>query len=84
MRLMSHYHGHVIGIKGPEFCDNLIQLDNITGYLHSKIEYHGLYDLNIVPLSDYGMVTIKLDNDTGISSDVKNLIIVNHNLEYSD
>lgn len=82
MRLMSHYHGHVIGIKGPEFRDILIQLDNITKYLHSNIEYHGLYVLNTDRLTDYGMVSVKLYNDTGIFSDVKNVIIVNHNLEY--
>ena len=55
------YHGHMIGIKGSEFDDILKKLDNITKYLHNKIEYHGLHDLNIVHLSDHGMATVKLD-----------------------
>ncbi|XP_048261105.1 bis(5'-adenosyl)-triphosphatase enpp4 isoform X1 [Bombus terrestris] len=55
------YHGHVIGIKGPQFDDILRKLDNITRYLHNKIEYHGLHDLNVVHLSDHGMATVKLD-----------------------
>lgn len=29
--------------------------------MHDKIEYHGLYDLNIVHLSDHGMAPVKLD-----------------------
>ncbi|OAD61524.1 Ectonucleotide pyrophosphatase/phosphodiesterase family member 5 [Eufriesea mexicana] len=55
------YHGHGIGIKGPEFDDILRKLDNITRYLHNKIEYHGLHDLNIIHLSDHGMASVKLD-----------------------
>ncbi|CAK9820842.1 Ectonucleotide pyrophosphatase/phosphodiesterase family member 5 [Anthophora plagiata] len=55
------YHGHVIGIKGPEFDNILRKLDNITRYLHEKIEYHGLHDLNVIHLSDHGMATVKLD-----------------------
>ncbi|KOC69989.1 Ectonucleotide pyrophosphatase/phosphodiesterase family member 4 [Habropoda laboriosa] len=55
------YHGHVIGIKGAEFDDILRKLDNITRYLHEKIEYHGLHDLNVIHLSDHGMTTVKID-----------------------
>ncbi|XP_071865323.1 bis(5'-adenosyl)-triphosphatase enpp4 isoform X2 [Bombus fervidus] len=55
------YHGHVIGIKGPQFDDILRKLDNITRYLHNKIKCHGLHDLNVVHLSDHGMATVKLD-----------------------
>ncbi|XP_060820858.1 ectonucleotide pyrophosphatase/phosphodiesterase family member 5-like [Bombus pascuorum] len=55
------YHGHAIGIKGPQFDDILRKLDNITRYLYSKIKYHGLHDLNVVHLSDHGMASVKLD-----------------------
>ncbi|XP_076174778.1 ectonucleotide pyrophosphatase/phosphodiesterase family member 5 isoform X2 [Ptiloglossa arizonensis] len=53
--------GHVIGINSPEFDDILRKLDNITKYLHYKIDQHGLHDLNVVHLSDHGMTTVKLD-----------------------
>ncbi|XP_076239132.1 ectonucleotide pyrophosphatase/phosphodiesterase family member 5 isoform X2 [Calliopsis andreniformis] len=55
------YHGHAVGINSLEFDDILRKLDNITKYLHRKIEHHGLYDLNIVHLSDHGMSSVKLD-----------------------
>ncbi|XP_053979670.1 bis(5'-adenosyl)-triphosphatase enpp4-like isoform X1 [Hylaeus volcanicus] len=55
------YHGHGIGINSPEFDDILRKLDNITKYLHNKIEQHGLHDLNIIHLSDHGMASVKLD-----------------------
>ncbi|KZC09759.1 Ectonucleotide pyrophosphatase/phosphodiesterase family member 5 [Dufourea novaeangliae] len=55
------YHGHIFGISGPEFDNILRKLDNITKYLHYKIEQHGLHDLNIVHLSDHGMAPVKLD-----------------------
>ncbi|XP_003703035.2 bis(5'-adenosyl)-triphosphatase enpp4 isoform X1 [Megachile rotundata] len=55
------YHGHFVGINGPEFDNILRKLDNITKYLHDRIEYHGLHDLNIVHLSDHGMAPVKLD-----------------------
>ncbi|XP_034173921.2 bis(5'-adenosyl)-triphosphatase enpp4 isoform X1 [Osmia lignaria lignaria] len=55
------YHGHIVGINGPEFDNILRKLDNLTKYLHDKIEYHGLHDLNIVHLSDHGMAPVKID-----------------------
>lgn len=55
------YHGHMIGINSTEFDDILRKLDNITRYLHNKIEYYNLHDLNVVHLSDHGMATVKLD-----------------------
>lgn len=55
------YHGHIIGINSPEFNDILKKLDNITRYLHKKIEHYGLTDLNVIHLSDHGMATVKLD-----------------------
>lgn len=55
------YHGHIVGISSQEFDDILRKLDNITKYLHRQIEHHGLYDLNVVHLSDHGMASVKLD-----------------------
>jgi hypothetical protein len=47
-----HRRGHVMWIKGLEFDDIFVTLDNMTKYLHSKIGWHGLHDLNVVHLSD--------------------------------
>ncbi|XP_078036334.1 bis(5'-adenosyl)-triphosphatase enpp4 isoform X1 [Augochlora pura] len=55
------FHGHIYGINGPVFDNILRKLDNITKYLHYKIEQHGLHDLNVVHLSDHGMAAVKLD-----------------------
>ncbi|KAG7213592.1 hypothetical protein KM043_002846 [Ampulex compressa] len=52
------YHGHGIGINGPEFNKILMKLDNITRYLHQEIERHGLKDLNVIHLSDHGMASV--------------------------
>ncbi|XP_076297014.1 bis(5'-adenosyl)-triphosphatase enpp4 isoform X1 [Lasioglossum baleicum] len=55
------YHGHIVGINSPVFDNILRKLDNLTKYLHHKIEQHDLHDLNVVHLSDHGMATVKLD-----------------------
>lgn len=55
------YHGHVVGINSAEFNDILRKLDNITEYLHDKIEQYGISDLNVIHLSDHGMASVKLE-----------------------
>ncbi|KAL0102054.1 hypothetical protein PUN28_018535 [Cardiocondyla obscurior] len=56
------YHGHVIGINSPEFNEILKKLDNITRYMHHKIDYYGLTkDLNVIHLSDHGMASVTME-----------------------
>lgn len=55
------YHGHAIGINSSEFNEILKKLDNITKYLHNKIDHFGLTDLNVVHLSDHGMATVTME-----------------------
>lgn len=55
------YHGHIFGINSDEFNNILKKLDNITKYLHHKVEHSGLTDLNIIHLSDHGMASVKLE-----------------------
>jgi len=56
------YHGHVIGINSPEFNEILQKLDNITKYMHDKIDHYGLTDdLNVIHLSDHGMASVTME-----------------------
>ncbi|XP_032671220.1 bis(5'-adenosyl)-triphosphatase ENPP4-like [Odontomachus brunneus] len=55
------YHGHAIGINSAEFNEVLQRLDNITRYLHNKIDHYGLTDLNVIHLSDHGMASVTLE-----------------------
>ncbi|XP_020280186.1 ectonucleotide pyrophosphatase/phosphodiesterase family member 5-like [Pseudomyrmex gracilis] len=54
-------HGHAIGINSPEFNNILKKLDNITRYLHNKIDDYGLTDLNVIHLSDHGMASVTME-----------------------
>lgn len=55
------YHGHAIGINTSEFNKILQKLDNITRYIHEKIDYYGLTDLNVIHLSDHGMASVTME-----------------------
>ncbi|KAL2725018.1 bis(5'-adenosyl)-triphosphatase enpp4-like isoform X1 [Vespula squamosa] len=55
------YHGHFIGINNYSFNKILEKLDQITKYLHIKLEQHGLNDVNVIHLSDHGMATVTMD-----------------------
>lgn len=55
------YHGHAIGINSPEFNKILQKLDNITRYLHERIDRYGLTDLNVIHLSDHGMASVTME-----------------------
>ncbi|XP_011169076.1 ectonucleotide pyrophosphatase/phosphodiesterase family member 5 [Solenopsis invicta] len=56
------YHGHAVGINSPEFNDILRKLDNITKYMHDKIDHYGLTeDLNMIHLSDHGMASVTME-----------------------
>lgn len=56
------YHGHIIGINSPEFDEILKKLDNITRYIHDKIDHYGLTDdLNVIHLSDHGMASVTME-----------------------
>lgn len=56
------YHGHAIGINSPEFNEILRKLDNITRYMHNKIDQYGLTDdLNVIHLSDHGMASVTME-----------------------
>ncbi|KAF7407142.1 hypothetical protein HZH66_001679 [Vespula vulgaris] len=55
------YHGHFIGINNNSFNKILEKLDQITKYLHIKLEQYGLNDVNVIHLSDHGMATVTLD-----------------------
>ncbi|XP_047342864.1 ectonucleotide pyrophosphatase/phosphodiesterase family member 5-like isoform X1 [Vespa velutina] len=55
------YHGHFIGINNYSFNKILEKLDEITKYLHIKLEQYGLNDVNVIHLSDHGMATVTLD-----------------------
>lgn len=55
------YHGHAVGINSPEFNEILKKLDNITRYMHDKIDHYGLTDLNVIHLSDHGMASVTME-----------------------
>lgn len=55
------YHGHFIGINNHSFNKILEKLDQITKYLHIKLEQYGLNDVNVIHLSDHGMTSVTLD-----------------------
>lgn len=55
------YHGHALGINSPEFNEILKKLDNITRYMHDKIDDYGLTDLNVIHLSDHGMASVTME-----------------------
>jgi len=55
------YHGHIVGINTPEFNKILQKLDNITRYMHDKIDHYGLTDLNVIHLSDHGMASVTME-----------------------
>ncbi|XP_012530934.1 ectonucleotide pyrophosphatase/phosphodiesterase family member 5 isoform X2 [Monomorium pharaonis] len=56
------YHGHVMGINSPAFNEVLRKLDNITRYMHDKIDHYGLTDdLNVIHLSDHGMASVTME-----------------------
>ncbi|XP_014474847.1 PREDICTED: bis(5'-adenosyl)-triphosphatase enpp4-like [Dinoponera quadriceps] len=55
------YHGHAVGINSVEFNEILQRLDNITRYLHDKVDHYGLTDLNIIHLSDHGMASVTIE-----------------------
>ncbi|XP_066603258.1 ectonucleotide pyrophosphatase/phosphodiesterase family member 5-like isoform X2 [Prorops nasuta] len=54
-------HGHAIGIYDPKFNEILTKLDNLTEYLHKKLESYELEDVNVIYLSDHGMSTVSMN-----------------------
>ena len=52
------FHGHGIGIHGTRFNEVLKKLDNVTKYLHKKLEDNQLEDVNVIHLSDHGMINV--------------------------
>lgn len=56
------YHGHPLGINSLEFNKILRKLDNLTRYMHDKIDHYGLTDdLNVIHLSDHGMASVTME-----------------------
>ncbi|CAH2019716.1 unnamed protein product [Acanthoscelides obtectus] len=52
-------YGHAVGTNAPLFKDMLRKLDNATKYLQDQLEAHHLADkVNVIQLSDHGMITI--------------------------
>ncbi|GAB1867832.1 Ectonucleotide pyrophosphatase/phosphodiesterase family member 4 [Camponotus japonicus] len=62
------YHGHTAGINSPEFNEILKKLDNITKYMHDKINHYGLTDLNVIHLSDHGMASVTVERIINLSN----------------
>ncbi|XP_024938415.1 bis(5'-adenosyl)-triphosphatase enpp4 isoform X2 [Cephus cinctus] len=53
--------GHAIGINGPVFNNVLEKLDNLTRYIHRKLDEYHLNDVNVIHLSDHGMANVAMD-----------------------
>nr|CAH7712172.1 unnamed protein product [Callosobruchus chinensis] len=52
-------YGHIFGANAPQFKEMLRKLDNVTKYLQDQLESHHIADkVNVVHLSDHGLVTI--------------------------
>ena len=62
------FHGHAYGVNAPIINEMLKKLDNITKYLHNKLKENGLEDVNVVHVSDHGMVSVTLEKVVNITS----------------
>lgn len=62
------FHAHAYGVDAPVINELLKKLDNITKYLHDKLDENNLKDVNVVHLSDHGMVSVTLDRVVNITS----------------
>nr|CAI5835266.1 unnamed protein product [Callosobruchus analis] len=52
-------YGHIFGANAPQFKEMLRKLDNVTKYLQDQLESHHIADkVNVVHLSDHGLITI--------------------------
>lgn len=65
-------NAHCYGIQSPKFYQILQELDNTTRYLDELLQSYGLKDrVNVVHLSDHGMVNVKHENILNITGDLE-------------
>lgn len=62
------FHAHALGTQHPRVNDILIKLDNFTKYIHDKLKEKNLTDVNVIHLSDHGMVDVKIPQIINITN----------------
>ncbi|KAJ8977908.1 hypothetical protein NQ317_012409 [Molorchus minor] len=66
-------HGHAFGPNSDTVKELIEQLDNITLYLKEKLQEHKLTDkVNVIHLSDHGMISVTPPNFINITQYIKN------------
>ena len=56
------YTGHSVGVHEPEIVESIKEMDELLGYLLNELETLKIYsDLNIIIVSDHGMVNVSED-----------------------
>ncbi|KAK0164258.1 hypothetical protein PV328_002905 [Microctonus aethiopoides] len=62
------FHAHGLGTQHPRVNDVLMKLDNFTKYIHDKLKEKNLTDVNVIHLSDHGMVDVKIPQIINITN----------------
>ncbi|XP_015110707.1 bis(5'-adenosyl)-triphosphatase enpp4 isoform X1 [Diachasma alloeum] len=60
-------HAHALGTEHPRVKELLRKLDELTKYIHDKLEEHNLQDVNVIHLSDHGMADVSISRIINIT-----------------